>query len=77
MQGANTSKKCARNVEEYLKNISVQENQTKKEQEYPMATAYAKMWKKERINQRDKSKENLEKPSKSQTNMKNLSNFSC
>ena len=50
MQGANTSKKCARNVEEYLKNISVQENQTKIEQEYPMATAYAKMWKKERIN---------------------------
>ena len=27
-----------------------QNNQAKKEQEYPMATAYAKMWKKERMN---------------------------
>ena len=51
MQGTNSSTKYARNIEEYLKNMGgAQNNQAKKEQEYPMATAYAKMWKKERLN---------------------------
>ena len=77
MQNTGAPAKYARNVEEYLRNVNGRQDQKQKEQEYPMAAAYANMWKKERLNQRDKSAESLERPRKSVTPLKNMTNFSC
>ena len=77
MQNTGAPAKYARNVEEYLRNVSEKQDQNQEEQEYPMAAAYASMWKKERLNQRDKSAESLERPMKSVTPLRNMTNFSC